>query len=606
MNIANYAVATAMAGLIAATSAQAVNYTWDAGGDGTNFSDNANWNATPDFSDTGIGNSLRTSTSVYSPYLYNDLAVDSFGGITVGQIYSQIAASQGDVVFAGNQINIDGGSSFVHNLWFANNNNAVTVSNNVRIMNNQLEVLVAGSAPVTISGNITSDNGNRNIAVYGGGKLILDGASNQFGTGSQFNIQGGSLEVNSSTVLGQGEVYLKGGFTTATAASTLFLKDGVVLNNKITSSSMNGQENRIRTDGGQNATLSGGIVLETNLYIRPNVGTTITIDSEVSGTGALYHNTRGATILSSSNTFTGGTFISQGDLKAAHNNALGTGLVTIDDDGNVIDPSELSMGGVTIANNVLSTDANADGGGNRINVETLLGHATMTGTITLDADLQIYTGAGVELTVDGLITGNSGLYKAFEGGLILNGDNDFSGDITHTAGQLIINGDMSAATGNIVVNNKGLLGGSGIIGGAVTIDAGGMLAAGNSPGTLTFNDDLTLLSGSTNIMEITDSAYDILMGDGANALTVAGTTIFDFSGFTGGVTNGFSLALGDMFVNWGSSDIFGATYSATGLSEGQSIDFTGGNLTVIPEPATLGLVVALGGGLMWIRRVFMV
>jgi hypothetical protein len=30
------------------------------------------------------------------------------------------------------------------------------------------------------------------------------------------------------------------------------------------------------------------------------------------------------------------------------------------------------------------------------------------------------------------------------------------------------------------------------------------------------------------------------------------------------------------------------------------------SMTVIPEPATLGLVVAMGGGLLWVRRVFMV
>jgi hypothetical protein len=69
-----------------------------------------------------------------------------------------------------------------------------------------------------------------------------------------------------------------------------------------------------------------------------------------------------------------------------------------------------------------------------------------------------------------------------------------------------------------------------------------------------------------------------------------GLTIFDFTGFTGGVTNGYTLALSSMFVSWGSVVTTGATYSATGLAGGQSLDFTGGQLTVIPEPATVGML----------------
>jgi autotransporter-associated beta strand protein len=184
------------------------------------------------------------------------------------------------------------------------------------------------------------------------------------------------------------------------------------------------------------------------------------------------------------------------------------------------------------------------------------------------------------------VISNGGLTKAGSSTLTLSGANTYTGATTVSAGNLAVEGSLAS---DVTIQNGGTLSGTGTLQ-KVTLDAGAILAAGNSPGTMTFTDNVLMSAGSTNNMEITDTAHDILMGSGANTLTMDGTTVFDFTGFTGGVTNGYTIALSDMFVNWGSVVTTGATYSALGLAGGQSLDFTGGQLTVIPEPATIGML----------------
>ena len=319
------------------------------------------------------------------------------------------------------------------------------------------------------------------------------------------------------------------------------------------------------------------------------------IGDDADGTVAVVKNGTGLWTLNANNLFEGGLAFNEGTLRyfGANNTVFGRGSVTIAD-GVTFNKANNST---VLVNNPMVVNGNFEFKGNSDNND-------WSGAMDLAAGTRTIT-ANANLTVSGGIS-NGGLTKAGSAVLTLSGANIYSGGTTVSGGTLLINGDNSGATGAVTVDAGGVLGGSGTIGGAVTVNADGTLSAGNSPGTLTFNDNLTLSAGSTNIMEISDTAYDILMGDGANALVVAGETVFDFTLFSGGVTNGYSIALADMFVNWASVDLTGATYSALGLAGGQSLDLTGGNLTVIPEPATLGLVIALGSGLIWVRRVFMV
>ncbi|MEI7674003.1 MAG: divergent polysaccharide deacetylase family protein [Deltaproteobacteria bacterium] len=64
------------------------------------------------------------------------------------------------------------------------------------------------------------------------------------------------------------------------------------------------------------------------------------------------------------------------------------------------------------------------------------------------------------------------------------------------------------------------------------------------------------------------------------------------SRFTGyaGVTNGYTLSFNKLFQNWGSTNYTGSTFDAIGLGTGQSLDVGSSGFTVIPEPATVGMI----------------
>lgn len=93
----------------------------------------------------------------------------------------------------------------------------------------------------------------------------------------------------------------------------------------------------------------------------------------------------------------------------------------------------------------------------------------------------------------------------------------FSGLTTVSGGTLLVGGGVVLG-GAVHVDMGGTLGGSGTLAGAVTID--GTLSAGNSPGTLTFNDDLTLNAGSTSVFELNNPG--VVGGAGNDLVRVNG------------------------------------------------------------------------------------
>lgn len=115
----------------------------------------------------------------------------------------------------------------------------------------------------------------------------------------------------------------------------------------------------------------------------------------------------------------------------------------------------------------------------------------------------------------------------------LHGASDYSGATTVEAGTLLVNGDHGRARGPVTVNSGATLGGTGTIGGPVTV--AGTLASGIDPGTLTLNSDLVLESGATLLVK---SAADgaprgpRILSAGSGTLVLSGTLRFDNEGFT--------------------------------------------------------------------------
>lgn len=153
-----------------------------------------------------------------------------------------------------------------------------------------------------------------------------------------------------------------------------------------------------------------------------------------------------------------------------------------------------------------------------------------------------------------------------------------------------MNYDLQFATSQKLINTNDFANGSDFRNITFNSGARSTLATGNSRGTLSFDGTLLMLPGSTNTMEILSAGlFDVLKGTGGNTLTMNGTTVFDFKGT---VTNGSTFAV---LQNWGARTIDpDATFTATGLDATPSLDTSklasDGFVTVIPEPATIGML----------------
>ncbi|WP_293400041.1 autotransporter-associated beta strand repeat-containing protein [Phenylobacterium sp.] len=125
----------------------------------------------------------------------------------------------------------------------------------------------------------------------------------------------------------------------------------------------------------------------------------------------------------------------------------------------------------------------------------------------------------IAAVIDANLGGAGGLVKTDAGTLRLLGANAYAGETKVNGGTLEIGGDQSGATGATFVNSGGVLKGAGIIGGDVTVGAGGTLAPGAAIGRLTINGDLILTADATLAMELGQAGTP---GGALNDLIVVG------------------------------------------------------------------------------------
>jgi autotransporter-associated beta strand protein len=213
------------------------------------------------------------------------------------------------------------------------------------------------------------------------------------------------------------------------------------------------------------------------------------------------------------------------------------------------------------------------GGGLTFNAINLMPQGTTPGRIVMNGNVTINPLAGATATVtNGSGSGNSGLIdlgggnrsfnvangpadvdfsanvpvtngalsKSGAGTMRLTAANSYSGGTTVSAGRLLINNVTGSGTGGgDVTVEGGILGGTGRIAGAVTILAGGTIAPGNSIGTLTISNSLTL-SGVT-VMELDASARTNDVIRGLTSVTYGGTLALSNLSGTVTASNTFKL-----------------------------------------------------------------
>ncbi len=129
------------------------------------------------------------------------------------------------------------------------------------------------------------------------------------------------------------------------------------------------------------------------------------------------------------------------------------------------------------------------------------GTVVVNGNISSGAGTVAVTSSTSNSRINGVISGSGGLNLSGGGSLMLTAANTYTGTTSVNSSQLIVSGSTAAGS-PIVVSSGSTLGGTGRIAGPITVQPGGTLSPGNSPGRLS-TGSLDLNSNSTLLVEIT-------------------------------------------------------------------------------------------------------
>lgn len=384
-----------------------------------------------------------------------------------------------------------------------------------------------GNTAVRVDPNATATlgvtlSGAGTLAKLDTGTLVLNG-SNTYTGGTALN--GGALVVGTNSALGTGVLTAADG-TTLDSNAAVTLGNAAVLNGAL-------------AIGGSNA---------------------LTLNSGISGSGSLLKKGAATLTLNGTNTFTGGTGLNAGQLILGNNAALGTGALTVGGaaalDGNTDlqlanainlggalslgSSHDLALNGVvsgtgSLVKNgngaLLLTGANTYSGGTTLNAGTTTGTTnSLQGAIANNATLTFEQGA--DGTYTGNLTGAGVLNKTGTGALLLTGNNTFTGNTNVNAGSLLVNGTLNSTA--VQVASGATLGGSGTLGGAVSMADGSTLKAGAA--TPLSVGSLALSSGSTLDFALGAPGASTTAVNVAGNLTLDGTlNVTDAGGFGIGV-----------------------------------------------------------------------
>ncbi|HAK4241087.1 TPA: AIDA autotransporter-like protein ShdA, partial [Salmonella enterica] len=179
--------------------------------------------------------------------------------------------------------------------------------------------------------------------------------------------------------------------------------------------------------------------------------------NNIGGTGRVEKSGDDTLTLSGSNTYTGGTLISDGTLVASNVEALGTGDVTNNatlelNTGGTFDNAISGSGQVVKSGDDVLTlsGANSYSGGTLISDGTLVAsnvEALGSGDVTDDATLELNTGG----TFDNAIGGSGNVVKSGADTLTLSGSNSYTGT-TISGGTLVASNVEALGTGDVTNN----------------------------------------------------------------------------------------------------------------------------------------------------------
>ncbi|EKE2774186.1 autotransporter-associated beta strand repeat-containing protein, partial [Salmonella enterica subsp. enterica serovar Truro] len=386
-----------------------------------------------------------------------DVTNDAVLELNTGGDFDNAISGSGQVVKSGDEtLTLSGANSYT---------GGTTISGGTLVASN---VEALGTGDVTDNAVLElNTGGDFDNAISGSGQVVKSGdetltlsGTNTYTGGT--TISGGTLVATNVEALGTGDV---------TDNAVLELNTGGTFDNAISGSGQvvkSGDD--VLTLSGANS-YSGGTLISDGTLVASNVealgtgdvtdnatlelNTGGTFDNVISGSGQVVKSGDDTLTLSGSNTYTGGTLISDGTLVATSVDALGTGDVT---DNAVL---ELNTGG-DFTNNISGSGqvvksgdetltlsgANSYTGGTTISGGTLVAsnvEALGSGDVTDNATLEMNTGGDF----DNAISGRGQVVKSGDKTLTLSGANSYTGGTTISGGTLVASNVEALGSGDI-------------------------------------------------------------------------------------------------------------------------------------------------------------
>jgi len=473
-------------------------------------------------------------------------------GITGGALNNTVTFTTSVTNNAGATIKGDNGSGI--NLDGFNALQTATIINNGIITGNGVTgdgdgIDVDGLVNVTNTGTIRSINAFSSVV---GSPAQSEGITVGGGTITNSGLIEGLVAAGNTNAVGRGISFLGNDITTGPLAGTReAIYGNAVVNNN-----------------------AGGM-------IRGDSDSGIAVDGPASGFTVTINNNAGATIQG------GGT--TNAAIRTGADNDTITNFGTIDgsSSGKAVD---MGAGNNTLNYNGGTIIGSIDGGTGSNNTLNLGSGVTHTYATANFQNINVASGSS---SLVGIVSGLN-LTKGGSGTLVLSGANTYTGTTIVSAGTLKVNNTSGSGTGSssVQVQSGATLGGSGTISGPVTVD--GIIAPGNSIGTLNVGNNVTW-NGSTgnkwnfelgagNMSDRLNITGDFLKGSGSN---------FYFDFLNSATTGTYVL------VDWsGSSNFLASDFSFANLGGGLTGSFAlnGSQLefTAIPEPAATSLFASAG------------
>jgi MYXO-CTERM domain-containing protein len=491
-------------------------------------------------------------------------------------------------------LNISGASSLtqtsgttltVNGILKSGNSSATISGGTIKPGSNQELVIRTDQASdsLTISSaivkNVTSSNTN-SLTKSGAGTLTLTATASDSFTGNTY-IDGGVLSVSNLTAttgnLPSGSINIEGGTLLYTGGSTTFTK--------AVNSGFGG--GTINVVGGTTLTIQAGCTgANTGFAVDALVKTGSGI---LALTGASGTDNSGFYIAVNAGTLQLGktTTSSVHAVSGLIVNSGGLAQITGNNGDEIYDGSNVTVNGT----------GQLDFNGKNEGFDGLSGTGTLTNNGGANSTVTLGTNGNLSANSMDVFQGNitdgakkMALIKANSGTQTLAGASTYSGGTTVQAGTLLVDNTTGSATGTGPVTvQSGTLGGTGSVGGLLTIDSGATLA----PGSTTFGaGSINLMSGADLVFTLgADRVIDsggLTLGTTIN-LTLSGTSLspgtYDLIDFSGTLTNNSSN-----FSGW----------TVTGVPTGDTANFiltsSALQLQVVdptPEPGS-GLLLALG------------